>query len=452
MKKLLVLLLVATMILGGVGCANDSTEKNDSETTSSQTNTEKDDADSEGTSEEMIEDVEIEFWTMSLSPAFDDYINGVIADFEAQNTNIKVNWTDVPWGDMETKILTAVSSGTAPDTVNLNPQFAAKLATAGALINPETYMTEEEINAYFEAIYMSNAYQGEVFALPWYITNSISIYNTDIYEQAGVEVFTTYDELLEVARTIKEETGKYAYFPTFDGTHFMENVAGSGIAFIKDGQAVFNTPEMVELVQLYATLYQEDLVPGEVFTGGHGKAREMYMSGDIATLISGPTMLGPIKNDALAIYEVTDVENAPTSGSGYSNAAIMNIAVPKQADEDKYEAAVKFSVFMTNAENQLEFCEVAGTILPSTTATLEDDYFKNSDGSVEGKAKMLAAAQLDTSKALIPPMEKLSELNDILIEEVQLAMIGDQTPEEAVKNAEDAWNEVLPEIEHPIDF
>jgi len=43
----------------------------------------------------------------------------LIATFEAENPDVKVNWVDVPWSAMESKIL-AVSAKTAPDVVNLN--------------------------------------------------------------------------------------------------------------------------------------------------------------------------------------------------------------------------------------------------------------------------------------------------------------------------------------------
>ena len=81
------------------------------------------------------ESTEIEFWTMQLKPTFTDYIEGVIADFEEENPNVTVKWVDVPWGDMEKKILSAVSSETAPDVANLNPQFASQLAELDALVD-----------------------------------------------------------------------------------------------------------------------------------------------------------------------------------------------------------------------------------------------------------------------------------------------------------------------------
>jgi putative chitobiose transport system substrate-binding protein len=75
---------------------------------------------------------QIEFWTMQLQPQFTDYFKNLISSFEAENPSIKVTWVDVPWSAMESKILTAVSAKTAPDVVNLNPDFASQLATRNA--------------------------------------------------------------------------------------------------------------------------------------------------------------------------------------------------------------------------------------------------------------------------------------------------------------------------------
>ncbi len=434
MKKFIGLFTVLALLVV-TGCSNTNNEVNTATDT-----------------QEISAKQEIHFWTMALSPTFDDYINGLISNYESNNEGVDVVWTDVPWDEMETKILTAYAGGTAPDVVNLNPQFASKLAVEGALVNPENYMKNSEDKLYFEGIYNSSSYNNEIFALPWYITNVITIYNKDLYDEAGVEVLTNYNDLLNISRAIKDTTGKYGFYPTFDGSSYLESVARIGIPMVKDGKAAFNTPEMVEFVQLYKNLFDEKLVPTEILNGGQTKAREMFMSGELATFISGPSMLGPIKNDAPNIYNVTGVAESPTGDIGYTNSAIMNLAIPNQSSDKNYDTAVDFALFVTNPDNQTEFCKVAGTILPSTIESLEDEYFSGSDGTVEGTAKAIAAGQLTNSKALIPPIENITELTDIMTEEVQLAMVGDKSAEEAVKSAEERWNEVLLKIEHPIDF
>ena len=77
----------------------------------------------------------VEFWTMQLQPQYTDYFTGVISQFETENPTLRINWVDVPWSGMESKILTAVAAKTAPDVVNLNPNFASQLASKGAWLD-----------------------------------------------------------------------------------------------------------------------------------------------------------------------------------------------------------------------------------------------------------------------------------------------------------------------------
>jgi putative chitobiose transport system substrate-binding protein len=84
----------------------------------------------------------IQFWTLDLAPKFNTYIQDVIAAWEARNPGYRVVWTDIPWGSVERKLLAAVFARTAPDVVNLNPLFAANLASKGGLLPLEQVLPE----------------------------------------------------------------------------------------------------------------------------------------------------------------------------------------------------------------------------------------------------------------------------------------------------------------------
>ncbi len=391
--------------------------------------------------------VEIEFWTMQLSPTFDDYINGVIADFEEQNPNIKVKWVDIPWADMEKKILAAVASETAPDVANLNPQFASKLAELDALVDMDKMVDEETKNKYFEGVWNSNTFDGKTFGIPWYLSSQVTMYNTDIFKAAGLDPENppkTFDELKEVAKTIKEETGKYAFYPPLDASHLLETLVMMDVKLTNEDmtKAAFNTPEGVEAFKFFVDLYQNDLIPREVLTEGHGKAIDMYQAGQIAILASGPQFLEKVKENAPDILEATKSSEQITGSSGKKNTSAMNLVVPEQS---KYkEEAVKFSLFITNAENQVEFDKIV-PILPSIESALDDPYFKElpENPTPIDEARIVSASQLKESEVLVPPMENYEDLKTSINQALHAAMLGKMSPEEAVEQAEGKWNEIL---------
>ena len=95
----------------------------------------------------------IQFWTLDLAPKFNGYIHGVIAAWERQNPGYRVVWTDVPWGSVERKLLAAVFARTAPDVVNLNPLFAANLASKGGLLPLERVLPPGAPQGYLPLIW-----------------------------------------------------------------------------------------------------------------------------------------------------------------------------------------------------------------------------------------------------------------------------------------------------------
>ncbi|MEM9148952.1 MAG: sugar ABC transporter substrate-binding protein [Cyanobacteria bacterium P01_F01_bin.3] len=388
--------------------------------------------------------MEVEFWTMQLSPKFDDYFNTLISEFEAENPDVTVNWVDVPWADMETKILAAVSAGNAPDVVNLNPNFASQLATKGAWLTLDDKLTEEEKAVYLPKIFEATQINGDSFGFPWYLTARVTLYNTDIFEAAGVtEPPATFEELANVAKQIKDETGKYAFFISFvpeDAADVLQSFVQMGVPLVDDeGNAAFSTPEGKAVFQYWTDLYQQELLPREVLTQGHQQAIQLYQSGETAILASGAEFLSSIATNAPDIAAATKAAPQISGSTGKKNVAAMDLVIPESTDAE--EAALKFATFVTNDENQLEFAKEAN-VLPSTVAAMEDSYFTElpEDASPVEVARSVSASQLDGAAVLIPAMEDVKVLQKVIYDNLQASMLGDKTVDQAVADAADEWN------------
>ena len=79
---------------------------------------------------------------------------------------------------MQSKILTAVSAGTAPDVVNLNPDFASQLASRNAWLPLDEQLTSEEQAVYLAKIWKATTLNGSSFGFPWYLTTRVTLFNT----------------------------------------------------------------------------------------------------------------------------------------------------------------------------------------------------------------------------------------------------------------------------------
>lgn len=386
----------------------------------------------------------IEFWTMQLQPQFTDYFQSLIANFETENPGIKVKWVDVPWAAMENKILTSVTANTPPDVVNLNPVFASQLAGRNAWLDLDTKISDAERSSYLPNIWQASTLNGKSFGIPWYLTTRLTIYNRDLLQAAGInKVPSTYGELADVAQKIKEQTGKYAFFVTFapqDSGEVLESLVQMGVTLVdQEGKAAFNSPQGKAAFQYWVNLYQQGLLPKEALTQGHRHGIDLYQSGETAFLASGPEFLNTIARNAPQIAKASAIAPQITGDTGKKNVAVMNVVVPRASQHP--DAAVKFALFLTNDENQLAFAKAAN-VLPSTKQALADSYFQNvpETASTVERARVISAKQLQQAEILTPTLRDSKRLQKAIYENLQAAMLGQKTVDQALEDAAQEWN------------
>ena len=384
---------------------------------------------------------------MQLSPFHDDYVKTVIARFEAANPTIFVKWVDIPWSEMERKTLTAVAAKAPPDVVNLNPQFAAKLAEFNALANPEAYLSKAEIAAYLPSAYRANQLDGKSFGLPWYLNTNVLLYNREILDRAELAVPATHDQLLTVARGLRTRLGSYAYFPALDGSSPLETlVAMGGELVTADGcRAGFINAAGERILSHYQALYQEQLVPRNVVTEGHRKAVEMFLSGQVAMVTTGMQFMQTIKHNNPSMYAKIGI--APQLGVAMANSATppniaaMNIAVLSAST--KKTSAFKFAQFVTNAESQLALAKRV-PILPSTAASYEDEFFSIPQGDTQlERARQLSIEQVKVGRVLVPPIRNYNKLKVSYARNLQAVMLGKKSVAVALRDLDTEWQSLL---------
>ncbi|MCE2717936.1 MAG: ABC transporter substrate-binding protein [Dolichospermum sp.] len=386
----------------------------------------------------------IEFWTMQLQPQFTNYFQGLIRTFESQNPSIKVKWVDVPWSAMENKVLTAVSAKTPPDVVNLNPDFASQLAGKNAWLNLDNKVSSQVRSSYLPNIWQASTLNNKSFGIPWYLTTRLTIYNTSLLKQAGItRPPVTYAELAQMAQQIKDKTGKYAFFATFvpqDSGEVLESMVQMGVTLVNtDGKAGFNTPQGKAAFQYWVDLYKKGLLPKASLTQGHRHAIDLYQSGETAFLASGPEFLKTIANNAPKIALASAIAPQITGDTGKKNVAVMNMVIPR---DSKYpDEAVKFALFITNDENQLAFAKAAN-VLPSTIKALSDTYFQKvpANATTAEKGRIISASQLQQAEVLTPKLKDFKLLQKSIYENLQAAMLGQKTVDQAVENAAQLWD------------
>ena len=382
---------------------------------------------------------------MQLQPQYTDYFTGVISQFETENPTLRINWVDVPWSGMESKILTAVAAKTAPDVVNLNPNFASQLASKGAWLDLSDRIPKPVQMQYLPKIWDASAIDGKAFGIPWYLTTRIAIYNQALLQQSGfAKPPTTFTDLMQMAPVIKAKTGKYAFFTTLapmDSGEVLESMVQRGVQLIdRNGKAAFNTSIGRSVFQDWVDLYQKNLIPKEVLTEGYRYGLDLYQRGETAIVATSPEFLKTLTKNAPTIASQSFITSQITGETGKRNVAVMNLVIPK--DTPRPDAAVNFALFVANPANQLTFAKAAN-VLPSTQSGLQDPYFTAIPTSATelDRARLISATQLKSAEVLIPAMKDGKRLQKVIYENLQASMLGQKPIDRALQDAERAWNE-----------
>ena len=195
--------------------------------------------------------VELTFWTISLSPTYDDYINDLIQEYESENPQVKLHWVDLPQSASRQKFMASIAAGRPPDLVNTSTEFCNTLAQNGALTALSDKLSSEQIAQYFPNLWEATEFEGEVYAFPWYVTTQVVMYNKSILKQAGLEPDSppqTLEELDKQARQVTQKTDAVGLMPAI---RIWNDWSMEGSPFIDTDklQPLFTAPESVAVLQ-----------------------------------------------------------------------------------------------------------------------------------------------------------------------------------------------------------
>jgi putative chitobiose transport system substrate-binding protein len=374
---------------------------------------------------------EVVFWSLQMG-TFENYMNPLIKKFEAENPDIKIKWIDVPYSEGEKRTLASILSNTPPDLVNLTPEFSDVLAQKQAL----EFIDCGKLKDYNKQITDMLKHDGKCYAVPFYATSSLTVYNREIFDKAGIkEIPKTYDDLNAIAASVKTKTNAYATMPTLTENDTLLKILN---------KYNINTPETLasgeRIFNDYKTLYQNDLIPKESITQTHREALEKYMSGQLALIQSGANFLNIIKENAPKIYKETEAAHQLTGNTGKYDVSVMNLIIPARARHK--DGALRFALFLTNKENQVELAKLT-TILPVNNEALNDKFFTEYDNhDVISKARYLSAKQLGNLQPPVRIKYNRKEVLNTLNTSVQQIMLNKIQTNKSLEQTAGLWKKL----------
>ncbi|WP_460275671.1 ABC transporter substrate-binding protein [Celeribacter sp. ULVN23_4] len=285
-------------------------------------------------------------------------------------------------------------------------------------------------------------------------------YQKDLYEDAdkAAAFEAEYGYPLAVPETweqVKDQAIFFADPPNFYGTQYAGKdeaivgrfyemiVAEGGNLFDEEFHPIFNSDAGKRALQWFVDLYDAGAVPPGTTNYLWDDLGNGFASGTVALNLDWPGWAG-FFNDPAASKLAGNVGVAPapkgsagvrTGWSGFHGFSVTEDCANK-------EAAASLVAFLTNEDSQK--LESAAGPLPSRTAVW--DYISEQAKDDPYRSEVLAAFKETAATAFaVPPTPLWIEATNLIYPELQAAILGDKTVEEALSDASDEVDDLMRE-------
>ncbi len=299
-----------------------------------------------------------------------DAAMSVVPAFEAQHPNIEVEIVSLPYESMEEKVMRDVSSGTgAYDVVSLftgNSQIMIKndwLLPFDDFIEKTGLDTSDFVKSTMDIATLLDRAQdvnpkGKVWGLPYSSDIMMLVYRKDLYEKAGIEVPTSQDEMMEVAKKLDGmepdlrgmilcglDTPGSQVFHDFICINL--NTEG-GMLVTKDAKPNVINEGNRKALELYKSYFEEGLVPKGALEYSYSEKNNAFAQGIGANMFQW--MLACVKaiDDPANSKVAGKVGYAPVPG-GVGSGSGWILSVPKSSAHP--HEAMTFISFLTNYDS-----------------------------------------------------------------------------------------------------
>lgn len=375
---------LSLLVLAGCGnndnsATNSSTEGSQMEDTSTEVSEDKDIV------TKLDGETEIVFWH-AMGGGQGEALEKLVKEFEDENPNIKIDLQNQGnYNDLSQKLTaTMQSTDDLPTITQAYGDWMLPFMEADLVTDLKPYIENEELafedyEDILPGLREETMKDGKITSLPFNKSTEVLWYNKTLFDELGLEVPTTFEELKEVSKKIYEEKG-------IPGVGF-DALSNYYATYLKDMDVDMdsNLDVTSEESKEAINYYLDGVKEGYFRIAG----TDQYMSGPFANEQVGAY----IGSNAGEVYIKDgvdgkfDYEAAPYP-AGQSVQQGTNIYMFENASPEQKTAAFEFLKFLTSKESQIEFGLATG-YMPIRKSAIENEEYKESDSKI---AKVLDEA------------------------------------------------------------
>jgi multiple sugar transport system substrate-binding protein len=246
--------------------------------------------------------VEINYYTFSAFPSnpndpnHQKELDQMVALFEESHPNIKVNIIKGDFTNYRTKLKAMLMGGTAPDVIEMNPEWFPEYAEKGVFLDLNSLMQQD--TGFDKTIFYPaslNAFQVNnfQFGVPETFSTVVLVYNKDLFDAAGVayptEEWTWQDVVAAGEKLTNRDKGIYGLYSGLSYWEFYKKAAQNDCQFFNADktEVTINAPQCAEALQMMVDMVNKyHIQPTETEMGGQADGA-LFMNGQLAMDLTG---------------------------------------------------------------------------------------------------------------------------------------------------------------------
>jgi sn-glycerol 3-phosphate transport system substrate-binding protein len=412
--------------------------------------------------------VRVEFWH-GLGGPLGQLLEAITDDFNRSQDRFYVNATfRGSYPETMVAAIAAFRAGNAPHIVQMFEVGTATMMHAGGAIVPVYQLFARtgvpfDPNVFLPAVrsYYSMA-DGRLMSLPFNSSTAIMWYNRDAFRAAGLnpdQPPRTWAELRAASRQIVARGAARCGFSTawptwtqFEQFSAIHNVPlatrANGMEGL-DARLQINSPLHVRHLQMLMDMQRE----GSFTWGGRDSAADaLFVNGTCAILHGSSALLGRVRAEATFSWGVAylphhdDVRGAPIN-SIIGGASFWVMTAPGRTEQE-YRAVAEFFRFVSRPEIARRWHTGTG-FLPIRMDVFNElsaaGFYRDNPGRDLPLRQLTRTEPTVNSRGL--RLGNMPEIRNIIQEEVENALQGRQTAQQALDNAVRRGNAVLAAFE-----
>ena len=366
-----------------------------------------------------------------------DITNAMIKIFESKNPGIKVDLQVLPLNEYYAQLETRMSGGKAPDVFRAVYSNFGRYGGAGQALDLTPLIPKGMDEEFSPSLWGAVNYKGKPYAIPAITDNVAFFYNVKFFEKAGIKPPTkieqawTWEQLMDIGNQMMAKAGAKFGFTSYGRSpkSWHALLRQNGGSYLNEDQTkpAINEPAAVEAIEWFVNTFKKMSPPSSLWNRVDS-SDQLFATGATGFAMSGMWMLPYFDANVKDFkYSVTYISRRKILTSDFGGSGL---AISPQSK--KVKEAWAFVSYMTGEEGMLKYC-AEGYFIPPRKKVAEMIKYPAHNEELRYFLEQVKVLDAKLVKDYIHP--RYPQMEVVMKEEIEQAVLGKKTPKEAADSA-----------------